>query len=339
VRVVVPPRLERATRDTRVASRLAGARVDGGLRAPPRASSASRFRRCARIRSFTDGCEMQATRRIAPWQGGHASLSTSKSRCRSDAHQAGRVGGRDTWASALLAKAACWATSAGEARVAEPMCGSGWVSGAPVTVPCRAFTRPSPRFGMVCVATTPHWIAAPSDVRPEFAPCRARMRSSPRGPRTCVPRAALCPDELLPPTPELASMRPARRRCLCGPLLRRPELVRYRPELVLSRPELVLSRGNWPTSAGARRVCRGVPPMCCPRLRRLPPALLLCAPTAVIVAHEWVVVWARTPGVRRGRRPARPELALCTRVWSTVRAGTLPCALELRTMRRVSVGC
>ena len=82
-------------------------------------------------------------------------------------------------------------------------------------------------------------------------------------------------------------MRPARRRCRCGPL-------RYRLELVLCWGEL-------PTSPGARRVCRGVPPMCCPGLRRVTPELRVCWPAAVLVAHDLVVVRAEMPAVRRAR--------------------------------------
>ena len=52
--------------------RLAGARVDGGLRGPACASREVRVRRWVRIWSITDVWVMQATRRIAPWQDGHA---------------------------------------------------------------------------------------------------------------------------------------------------------------------------------------------------------------------------------------------------------------------------
>jgi len=54
-----------------------GPRVEGGLRAAW-AVVVARVRRCARIWSITDGCVMNATIRIAPWQAGHARGSTSK---------------------------------------------------------------------------------------------------------------------------------------------------------------------------------------------------------------------------------------------------------------------
>ena len=96
-------------------------------------------------------------------------------------------------------------------------------------------------------------------------------------------------------------------------------LVPVRQELVLRRAEMLacargplVSRGESPTSAGVRRVCRGVPPMCCPGLKRVSPELLVCWPAAVIVANDLVVVRAELQGVRRVRRAATPELALCT---------------------------
>ena len=66
-------------RGARDGPRLVGTRVDGGLRGPACASRAARVRRCARIWSITDAWVMNATMRIAPWQVGHASGSTSKS--------------------------------------------------------------------------------------------------------------------------------------------------------------------------------------------------------------------------------------------------------------------
>ena len=67
--------------------RLAGARVDGGLRGPACASRAARARRRARIWSITDAWVMHATTRIVPWQVGHASGSTSKICCSRAAHR------------------------------------------------------------------------------------------------------------------------------------------------------------------------------------------------------------------------------------------------------------
>jgi len=64
-------------RGVRAGPRLAGARVDGGLRGPACAAREARVRRWVRIWSITDVWVMQATRRIAPWQDGHASGSTS----------------------------------------------------------------------------------------------------------------------------------------------------------------------------------------------------------------------------------------------------------------------
>ena len=59
----------------------------GGLRAPVWAAAAGRARRCARIWSITDACVMNATIRIALWQVGQASGSTSKICCRNAAHR------------------------------------------------------------------------------------------------------------------------------------------------------------------------------------------------------------------------------------------------------------
>ncbi len=53
-------------RAARAVLRLAGARVDGGLRGPACASRAARVRRWVRIWSITDVCVMNATTRIAP---------------------------------------------------------------------------------------------------------------------------------------------------------------------------------------------------------------------------------------------------------------------------------
>ena len=71
-------------RGERDAPRLVGARVDGGLRGPAWASRAAQVRRCVRIWSITDAWVMNATMRIAPWQVGHASGSTSKICCRTE---------------------------------------------------------------------------------------------------------------------------------------------------------------------------------------------------------------------------------------------------------------
>ena len=59
----------------------------GGLRAAPWAAASTRGRRYARIWSITDGCVMQATRRITPWQLGHARGSTSQICWSSVAHR------------------------------------------------------------------------------------------------------------------------------------------------------------------------------------------------------------------------------------------------------------
>jgi len=64
-------------RAARAVLRLAGARVDGGLRAAW-AAGAARARRWVRIRSMTDACVRKATIRVAPWNVGHASGSTSQ---------------------------------------------------------------------------------------------------------------------------------------------------------------------------------------------------------------------------------------------------------------------
>jgi hypothetical protein len=64
-------------RGARDATRLAGARVDGGLRASAWAAWAARVQRGVRIWSITAACVMKATRRIAPRQVGQASGSTS----------------------------------------------------------------------------------------------------------------------------------------------------------------------------------------------------------------------------------------------------------------------
>ena len=77
-------------RGERDAPRLAGARVDGGLRAPAWVACAARearVRRGARIWSITDAWVMNATMRMAPWQVGHASESTSKICCSRVAHR------------------------------------------------------------------------------------------------------------------------------------------------------------------------------------------------------------------------------------------------------------
>ncbi len=77
-------------RGARDAPRLVGARVDGGLLAPAWvacAARAARVRRCARSWSITDACVMNATMRMAPWQVGHASGSTSKICCSRVAHR------------------------------------------------------------------------------------------------------------------------------------------------------------------------------------------------------------------------------------------------------------
>lgn len=71
----------------RDAPRLARGRVEGGLRASAWAACAARVRRWVRIRSITDGCVMQATRRIAPQQVGQTSGSTSNICCRRTAHR------------------------------------------------------------------------------------------------------------------------------------------------------------------------------------------------------------------------------------------------------------
>jgi hypothetical protein len=60
----------------------AWARVDGGRRGPACASREARVRRGVRIWSITDVCVMNSTRRIASWQDGHASGSTSNLRLR-----------------------------------------------------------------------------------------------------------------------------------------------------------------------------------------------------------------------------------------------------------------
>ena len=77
-------------RGERDAPRLAGARVDGGLLAPAWVACAARearVRRCARIWSITDAWVMNATMRMAPWQVGHASESTSNICCSRVAHR------------------------------------------------------------------------------------------------------------------------------------------------------------------------------------------------------------------------------------------------------------
>gem|GEM_PF-2802095 len=85
-------------RGARAVPRLAGARVDGGLRGPACASRAARVRKWVRIWSITDVWVMQATRRIAPWQDGHASGSTSKICCRSAVVGPSPTGGWPRWA-------------------------------------------------------------------------------------------------------------------------------------------------------------------------------------------------------------------------------------------------
>ena len=74
-------------RGARAVPRLAGARVAGGLRGPACPSREARVRRWVRIWSITDVWVMKATMRIAPWQVGHASGSTSKICWSSDAHR------------------------------------------------------------------------------------------------------------------------------------------------------------------------------------------------------------------------------------------------------------
>jgi hypothetical protein len=74
-------------RGARAVLRLAGARVDGGLRAQAWVGCAARVRRWVRIWSITDGCVMKATRRIAPRQVGQPSGSTSKICWSSAAHR------------------------------------------------------------------------------------------------------------------------------------------------------------------------------------------------------------------------------------------------------------
>ena len=58
--------------------RLAGARVDGGLRAATAATGAARARRWVRIWSLNAAWVMSATTRMGPPHVGHASGSTSK---------------------------------------------------------------------------------------------------------------------------------------------------------------------------------------------------------------------------------------------------------------------
>ncbi len=74
-------------RGARAVPRLAGARVDGGLSGPVCASREARVRRWVSIWSITDVWVMKATMRIAPWQDGHASGSTSKICWRRAAHR------------------------------------------------------------------------------------------------------------------------------------------------------------------------------------------------------------------------------------------------------------
>jgi hypothetical protein len=74
-------------RGGRAGPRLAGARVDGGLRGPACAAREARVRRWVRIWSITDVWVMKATMRIAPWQVGHLSGSTSKICWRRAAHR------------------------------------------------------------------------------------------------------------------------------------------------------------------------------------------------------------------------------------------------------------
>jgi hypothetical protein len=74
-------------RGVRAGPRLAGARVDGGLRGPACAAREARVRRWVRIWSITDVWVMKATMRIAPWQVGHLSGSTSKICWRRAAHR------------------------------------------------------------------------------------------------------------------------------------------------------------------------------------------------------------------------------------------------------------
>jgi len=66
-------------REARDVPRLAGARVDGGLRAP---AWAARERRWARIWSITDAWVMHAMLRMGPRHVGHASGSTLETRRR-----------------------------------------------------------------------------------------------------------------------------------------------------------------------------------------------------------------------------------------------------------------
>lgn len=60
---------------------------DSAANAAAWVAGAARERRWAKIWSITDAWVMKATRRIAPWQDGHASGSTSKICCRSAAHR------------------------------------------------------------------------------------------------------------------------------------------------------------------------------------------------------------------------------------------------------------
>ena len=68
----------------RVGPAADGARVEG-TRAPVWTAVAARVRRCVSTWSMTDDGVMNATRRITPWQDGHARGSTSKICCRSAA--------------------------------------------------------------------------------------------------------------------------------------------------------------------------------------------------------------------------------------------------------------
>ncbi len=98
-------------RRARAGPRLAGARRDGGLRGPACASREARVWRWVRIWSITDVWMMPATMRIAPWQDGHASGSTSTICWRSAAvgpspnggwPRSARVGARGPWRVARL---------------------------------------------------------------------------------------------------------------------------------------------------------------------------------------------------------------------------------------------
>ena len=100
------------------------------VRGPACDSRAARARRCVRIWSITDVCVMKATMRIAPWQVGHASGSTSK----------------NCWSSAAHRRVA----SVGASR------GAGTMAGGPSAVASAAFPRvPRGRFVGLTVQARP----------------------------------------------------------------------------------------------------------------------------------------------------------------------------------------